>query len=275
MQHALRSALRTGPPDRGDEGSAWGRTSLPGEVRAARGSGGLSTDSGFDPFSCTSEVLPSSSVGIPMHAQTCWPHARTCLPDPSLHLPTASPQGGNATERGERLDNPYTGAKTKDNGLGGQAGATDRNVSSPTRDFSFVDALENVLGIDINGDGYKGQGYGLVDGLEAVSRWRGQDLTDPGWGWYLLQVLGCVCRVEAVCAVSRSGNVRKGERRKRMALMRWCNSGQVTGLDIDGDGESGAGLGKILEEVTGLDLNGLCVYIGFVCACSIRLHKAL
>jgi hypothetical protein len=176
------------------------------------------------------------------------------LPDPSLHLPTASPQGGNATERGERLDNPYTGAKTKDNGLGGQAGATDRNVSSPTRDFSFVDALENVLGIDINGDGYKGQGYGLVDGLEAVSRWRGQDLTDPGWGWYLLQVLGCVCRVEAVCAVSRSGNVRKGERRMRMALMRWCNSGQVTGLDIDGDGESGAGLGKILEEVTGMQV---------------------
>jgi hypothetical protein len=200
MQHALRSALRTSPPDRGDEGSAWGRTSsLPGEEGAARGSGDLSTGSGFDPFSCTSEVLPSPRVGIPMHAQTCWPHAQTCLPDPSLHLPTAFPQGGNATERGERLDNPYTGAKTKgnsSNGFGGLAGATDRNASSPTRDFSFVDALENVLGIDINGDGYKGQGYGLVDGLEAVSRWRGQDRTDPGWEWYLLQVLGCVCRVE-------------------------------------------------------------------------------
>jgi len=107
---------------------------------------------------------------------------KRALPDPFLHLP-ASPQGGNATERGERLDNPYTGVTTKDNnGLRGRGGATDQDASSPTWDFIFVDALENVLGIDINGDGYKGQGYGVVNGLEAVSRWMGQGRNGPRGG---------------------------------------------------------------------------------------------
>jgi len=40
-----------------------------------------------------------------------------------------------------------------------------------TKSFSFVDMLENMLGIDIDGDGRKvdGLGRGLIDGLEAVS----------------------------------------------------------------------------------------------------------
>jgi hypothetical protein len=33
---------------------------------------------------------------------------------------------------------------------------------------SIVEGMENVLGCDLDGDGTKGAGYGLVDGLEAV-----------------------------------------------------------------------------------------------------------
>jgi len=166
---------------------------------------------------------------------------KRALPDPFLHLP-ASPQGGNATERGERLDNPYTGVTTKDNnGLRGRGGATDQDASSPTWDFIFVDALENVLGIDINGDGYKGQGYGVVNGLEAVSRWMGQGRNGPRGG-------GLACsKYLAVCAVSRSGNVRKGESRMRMAADAMVSSG--TG-DRSGHRRRWRG-GRRLRECTG------------------------
>ena len=34
---------------------------------------------------------------------------------------------------------------------------------------SIVKGMENVLGCDLDGDGTKGAGYGLIDGLEAVS----------------------------------------------------------------------------------------------------------
>jgi hypothetical protein len=36
---------------------------------------------------------------------------------------------------------------------------------------------------------------------------------------------------------------------------------QVTGLDIDGDGEKGAGLVVHLENLTGVDLDGLCPHL--------------
>ncbi len=119
-----------------------------------QGSGRRATqESGFDPFSCTSEV-PSSRVSTPMHVQTCLPlfaaniliqHALcprevvTCPPVVArllvrlhvsirgpegpeltfLPLSTASPQVGNATARGERPDNSYTRAEIKGNGMGG------------------------------------------------------------------------------------------------------------------------------------------------------------
>ena len=35
--------------------------------------------------------------------------------------------------------------------------------------FSFIKLLENVIGVDLDGDGTKGHGYGFVDGLENVN----------------------------------------------------------------------------------------------------------
>lgn len=99
------------------------------------------------------------------------------------------------------MDNPSPGAKTKDlgSGVGGREGTIHREASLPNTGFSFVDALENVLGMDINGDGYKGQGYGLVDGLEAVSRLRGQGRKDAECEWWPVASiwLSAPCRVQA------------------------------------------------------------------------------
>ena len=35
--------------------------------------------------------------------------------------------------------------------------------------FSFIELLENVIGVDLDGDGKKGHGYGLVNGIENVN----------------------------------------------------------------------------------------------------------
>lgn len=91
IQRALRSVFRANAPARGDKGPAGERTFfLPGEERAARGSGDLSTDRGFDPFSCTSEVCPSLLVWIPMYVQMVAAVWRQ-HPDPFLDLFTVSP----------------------------------------------------------------------------------------------------------------------------------------------------------------------------------------
>ena len=54
-----------------------------------------------------------------------------------------------------------------------------RPTSMDTRGaFSgVVDVLENITGVDFDGDGKKGQGRGLVDGIEAVT---GMDIDGDG-----------------------------------------------------------------------------------------------
>ncbi len=110
-----------------------------------------------------------TAAGLPCVHPPCPPCVRVRLDDPCRCCCVQRAYQSSPLDRG---DDDLRAARDRG----------DRSTEiarSPSKGFSFVDMLENVIGVDIDGDGDKGQGYGLVDGLETVHDSKGCMLAGP------------------------------------------------------------------------------------------------